>query len=49
MAEEEEGGKDWLGEEDVGLQLPWVRSSNVAWSWEEVGVDELSDLEGQTE
>ena len=34
VIEEEEGGYYWLGEEDMGLQLPWVRASNVAWSWE---------------
>lgn len=33
----------------MGLQLPGMGTSNwVAGSWEEVGVDELSDFEGQT-
>ena len=30
VIEKEEGGYDGLGEDDVGLQLPWVRSSHVA-------------------
>jgi hypothetical protein len=46
VIEEEERGGDRLSEEDMGLELPWMGSSNpVARSWEEIGVDELSDFE----
>jgi hypothetical protein len=50
VVQKEERRDYGLGEQDVGLQLPWVWSSDwVAWSREEVGVNELSDFEGQTE
>jgi hypothetical protein len=49
MVEKEDRVGYGLGEEDMGLQLAWMGTSNwVAWSWEEIGVDELSDFEGQT-
>ena len=46
MVEKEERGRYGLRKEDVGLQLPWMGSSNgVARSWEEIGIDELSNFE----
>jgi hypothetical protein len=38
----------WYGlrKEDVGLQLPWMGTSDgVARSWEEMGIDEFSNFE----
>lgn len=46
MVEKEE--RRWYGlrKEDVGLQLPWMGTPNgVARSWEEIGIDELSNFE----
>ena len=46
MVEKEE--RRWYGlrKEDVGLQLPWMGTPNGdARSWEEIGIDELSNFE----
>jgi hypothetical protein len=46
VVEKEE--RRWYGlrKEDVRLQLPWMGTPNgVARSWEEIGIDELSNFE----